>query len=160
MSYQCEVLRLRMRLRLLIITFLPLMVSCERFTSPLEGVQNETIINLTSYVWINEVKEYLPDSTIYESYETWSFNRTGQGTHKVKFLNVNGQIDERIYYFQWGFTTQNFTVIYMDIQFSGVTFWQINKITPFVLEVIASSVDPVMYPDCEKKYLSFYSDYL
>ena len=64
---------------------------------------------------------------------------------------------ERTYYFQWAFTTQNFSVICMDIQESGICYWLIEKLTSTQLDVIQALEDPVLHPEVEKDYLSFHS---
>lgn len=105
------------------------MVSCEQSSKPLEGSQNEIVTNLTSSAWEHTVVDELPDGSAYESSETWIFHKTGKGSHKIRFKSQDGQIDERTYYFQWAFTTQNFSVICMDIQESGICYWQIVDLT-------------------------------
>lgn len=147
-----------MRLRFLSLILLPLMVSCEQSSKPLEGVQNDIVTNLTSSSWVRTIIEDMPDASTYESFETWIFHRSGKGSHKVSFKYENEKTDERIYYFQWAFTTQNFAVICMDIQESGICYWQINNITPTQLDVISAPDDPVLHPETEKKYLYFHRD--
>lgn len=135
------------------------MVCCEQSSEPLEGVQNEIVVNLTSSIWTYSKIEELPNSITYKSSETWIFHKTGTGSHKVRFQYGEERPDERIYYFQWAFTTKNFSVLYMDIQESGICYWQIEKLTPNQLDVISAAEDPVLHPETEKKFLSFYSDY-
>lgn len=146
-----------MLLRFLSIMLLPLMASCDQTSKPLEGVQNEIVTNLTSYSWVRTVIEDIPNASAYESSETWIFHKSGKGSHKISFKSENEQLDERVYYFQWAFTTQNFAVICMDIQESGICYWQINNITPTQLDVVSAPDDPVLHPETEKTYLSFHS---
>ena len=127
------------------------MAGCEQSPKPLEGVQNEIVNNLTSSSWIHTVVEELPDGSTSESSETWIFQKTG------KVQTKGGQVDERTYYFQWAFTTQNFSVICMDIQESGICYWLIEKLTSTQLDVIQALEDPVLHPEVEKDYLSFHS---
>ncbi len=146
-----------MRLVSIIIILFLLMAGCEQSSKPLEGVQNEIVNNLTSSSWIHTVVEELPDGSTSESSETWIFQKTGKGSHKIRFQSKDGQVDERTYYFQWAFTTQNFSVICMDIQESGICYWLIEKLTSTQLDVIQALEDPVLHPEVEKDYLSFHS---
>ena len=106
------------------------MAGCEQSSKPLEGVQNEIVNNLTSSSWLHTMS---------------------------RFPSKDGQVDERTYYFQWAFTTQNFSVICMDIQESGICYWLIEKLTSTQLDVIQALEDPVLHPEVEKDYLSFHS---
>lgn len=132
------------------------MVGCEQSTQPLESVYNDVINNLTSSSWTNIQIEDSPDGSINTSSEIWTFYKTGKGSHKVIFQNNKDFFKEDIYYFQWAFTTQNYSVICMDIQKSGLLYWQIVKISSDYLEIIQAINDPVLYPEVEKRYVSYH----
>lgn len=132
------------------------MFGCEQSPQSLEGVYGDVIDNLTSSAWIKNSIENLPDGSIYYSSEVWTFYKTGKGSHKVVFQNNDDLLNEDIFYFQWAFTTPNYSVICMDIQKSGLLYWQITKISSEQLDIIQALNDPVLYPAIDKRYVSFH----
>lgn len=140
---------------LFILITLLLIVSCEQSSQPLEGVQEEIVNNLTSCSWIKTNIKTLPDGTIFEGKDIWTFNKTGKGSHKSILRYNDGEPTEEIYYFQWSFTTSNFAVICMDIQKFGICYWQIEQLTYTQLKVIEALEDPVLYPGTTKTDRSF-----
>lgn len=137
--------------------FIPLLflVSCEQSSQPLDGVQEEIVNNLTSCSWIKTNIKTLQDGTIFEGEDIWTFNKTGKGSHKSILKYKDREPIEEIYYFQWSFTTSNFTVLCMDIQKFGICYWQIEQLTTTQLRVIEALEDPVLHPGTTKTTISF-----
>ncbi len=132
-----------------------LFVSCEGRTGYLEEGQLSTVSLLTDSEWLmsyynpgfgNEY-EYDDDTRIYR------FEKTGKGwVASGSFSNVSQK--EEISYFQWTFTTENFSVIYM----AGHVvegYWLIEKLTSNELWVQEAPQDPVIYPNQDKRYYRF-----
>ena len=132
-----------------------LFVSCEGRTGYLEEGQLSTVSLLTDSEWLmsyynpgfgNEY-EYDDDTRIYR------FEKTGKGwVASGSFSDVSQK--EEVSYFQWTFTTENFSVIYM----AGHVvegYWLIEKLTSNELWVQEAPQDPVIYPNQDKRYYRF-----
>ena len=132
-----------------------LFVSCEDRTGYLEEGQLSTVSLLTDSEWLmsyynpgfgNEY-EYDDDTRIYR------FEKTGKGwVASGSFSDVSQK--EEVSYFQWTFTTENFSVIYM----AGHVvegYWLIEKLTSNELWVQEAPQDPVIYPNQDKRYYRF-----
>lgn len=132
------------------------MSGCESSTHSLEGAYSDVIDNLTASDWIHTEIENSPNGTISMSSEIWTFHKTGKGSHKVVFSDNKGLLKEDVYYFQWAFTTPNYSVICMDIQQSGLLYWQIITLSNENLEIVQAANDPVLYPEIDKRYVLFH----
>lgn len=124
------------------------LASCEERTGYYDTDQKEIINLLTGVEW-KQTYEYRPDfePTEYrEEGRIYKFNVNGTGSYK--WANWNDEtIKGDLVYFRWTFTTDNFTVIYID---KSEQFWLIDKLTPSELSVTSAFQDPVLYPNTDK----------
>ncbi len=129
------------------------LASCEERTGYYDTDQREIINLLTGVEW-NQTYEHTPNFEPNEfQKEGWvyKFNANGTGSYKwVKW--EDGSISGEPIYFRWTFTTDNFTVIYID---KTEQFWLIDKLTPSELSVISAFQDPVLYPNTDKIIYKF-----
>ncbi len=129
--------------------------SCDGRTGYYDEVQQERIALLTNTKWF-KYYEKRPnfEPTIYESGgAVYSFSPTGQGTYKV--VDSDGELEDgyKIQYFQWTFTTDNFTVMYLGGNLED--FWLIDKLTANELWVHSAMEDPVINPNTDQAICKF-----
>lgn len=124
------------------------LISCEERTGYYDSDQQEIIAKLTAKEW-RLVYEHNPnfEPNIFQE-EGWvyEFNANGTGSYKwVKW--EDGSINGEPVYFRWTFTTDNFSVIYID---KSERFWLIDRLTSSELWVASAMQDPVLYPNTDK----------
>jgi len=124
------------------------LISCEERTGYYDSDQQEIIAKLTAREW-KLVYEHTPNLEPNEfQKEGWvyKFNANGTGSYKwVKW--EDGSISGEPIYFRWTFTTDNFSVIYID---KSERFWLIDKLTLSDLWVTSAMQDPVLFPNTDK----------
>ncbi|MBD5355542.1 MAG: hypothetical protein HDR88_00830 [Bacteroides sp.] len=132
-----------------------LFVSCDGRTGYLDEGQLSTISLLSDSEWLmsyynpgyGDEYEFDDDTRIYK------FEKTGKGWIASGSFSDASQKEE-VSYFQWTFTTENFSVIYL----AGHVvegYWLIEKLTPNELWVQEAAQDPVIYPNQDKRYYKF-----
>lgn len=130
-------------------------VSCDGRSGYLDEGQLSTVSQLTDVEWLmsyynpgygNEY-EFDDETLIYR------FEKTGKGwVASGSFSDASKKED--ISYFQWTFTTENFSVIYM----AGHVvegYWLIEKLNSNELWVQEAPQDPVIYPNQDKRFYRF-----
>ncbi len=129
------------------------LASCEERTGYYDTDQKEIINLLTGVEW-KQTYEHTPNFEPNEfQKEGWvyKFNANGTGSYKwVKW--EDGSINGEPVYFRWTFTTDNFTVIYID---KTERFWLIDKLTAKDLWVYNSYQDPVLHPNGDEVFWKF-----
>lgn len=127
-------------------------VSCDGRSGYLDDGQLSTVSQLTDVEWLmsyynpgyGDEYEFNDDTRIYR------FEKTGKGwVASGSFSDVSKK--EEVSYFQWTFTTENFSVIYM-AGHAVEGYWLIEKLTSNELWVQAAPQDPVIYPNQDKRY--------
>lgn len=137
--------------------FALLIVSCDGRTGYYDDEQQNIIDKLTAREW-KLVYKHVPDFEP-EEFKTggsvYKFNSNGKGSQRL--LSDKGEIEEgsRIQYFQWTFTTGNFSVIYLGGKLES--FWLIDKLTEDELWVWIAGQDPVLHPNTFKTFSKFKS---
>ena len=99
---------------ILSISLLMIMSSCEGRTGYLDEGQQNTVAMLTDVEWLVVYADYgLGNEQTYDD-ETniYSFGRDTKGWTAVGTLK-DSSIKKYVRYFQWTFTTENYTVIYL-----------------------------------------------
>lgn len=137
----------------LLFALLVCLSSCEGRTGYLDEGQENTLSLLTEKEWLMVYSETSLGYTQTYNSETsvYFFSLEGNGWTAHTCLNDETEKKE-LRYFQWTFTTENFTVI----QLAGNAedgYWLIKKLTPTELWVQTSVKDPVLYPN---QYSTFY----
>ncbi|MCM1356671.1 MAG: hypothetical protein NC212_09745 [Staphylococcus sp.] len=132
-----------------------LLSSCEGRTGYLDNDQENTIDKLTDVEWILVYADYgLGNEYVYEDKTSiYRFDRTGKGWFGLGSV-TDPTFKENIRYFQWTFTTSNFTVI----QTAGNAsdgFWLIKKLTSEELWVQWTTHDPVYYPNQTGTFMKY-----
>lgn len=138
---------------LIIILSCVLLASCEERTGYYDTNQKEIINLLTGVEW-KQIYEYRPDfePTEYKG-EGWVYKFNANGTGSYKWVKWNeGATNGEPIYFRWTFTTDNFSVIYID---KSERFWLIDKLTTSELSVTSAMQDPVLYPNTDKTVCKF-----
>lgn len=124
------------------------LASCEERNGYYDTDQKEIINLLTGVEW-KQIYEHTPNFEPNEfQKEGWvyKFNANGTGSYKwVKW--EDGSISGEPIYFRWTFTTDNFSVIYID---KSERFWLIDKLTLSDLWVTSAMQDPVLFPNTDK----------
>ncbi len=130
-------------------------VSCDGRTGYLDEGQLSTVAVLTDAEWLlsyynpgfGKEYEYNDDTLVYR------FEKSGKGWIASGSFTDTSKKDD-VSYFQWTFTTENFTVLYM----AGLVvegYWLIEKLTPNELWVQEAPQDPVIYPNQDKRFYKF-----
>ena len=142
--------QIQILISILACVFLP---SCEERTGYYDTDQKEIISLITNVEW-KQVYEHRPsfEPTEYDE-EGWVYKFNANGTGSYKWVNWNdGTIKGEPVYFRWTFTTDNFSVIYID---KSERFWLIDKLTLSELWVTSAMQDPVLYPNTDKTICKF-----
>ena len=127
--------------------------SCDERTGYYDTDQKEIISLITGVEW-KQTYENMPnfEPTEYNE-EGWVYQFNANGTGSYKWMNwKDGTINGETVYFRWTFTTDNFSVIYID---KSECFWLIDKLTPSELTVKRAMQDPVLYPNTDKTVCKF-----
>lgn len=129
------------------------LASCEERTGYYDTNQKEIINLLTGVEW-KQTYEHMTgfEPTEFDE-EGWVYKFNANGTGSYKWTNwSDGTINGDPIYFRWTFTTDNFSVIYID---KSERFWLIDKLTPSELSVTSAMQDPVLYPNTDKTVCKF-----
>ena len=129
------------------------LASCEERTGYYDTDQKEIISLITGVEW-KQTYEHMPDfETTEYNEEGWVYHFNANGTGSYKWMDwKDGTINGETVYFRWTFTTENFSVIYID---KLECFWLIDKLTPSELTVKRAMQDPVLYPNTDKTVCIF-----
>ncbi len=130
-----------------------LLASCEERTGYYDADQKGVISLLTDVEW-KQTYEHKSDfePTEYKE-EGWAYKFNANGTGSYKWMSWSDRtINGDPIYFRWTFTTDNFTVIYID---KSAQFWLIDRLTPSELTVTSAFQDPVIYPNTDKTICKF-----
>lgn len=142
--------QIRLFISILVFVFL---ASCDERTGYYNTDQKEIISLITGVEW-KQTYENMPnfEPTEYNE-EGWVYQFNANGTGSYKWMNwKDGTINGETVYFRWTFTTDNFSVIYID---KSECFWLIDKLTPSELTVKRAMQDPVLYPNTDKTVCKF-----
>lgn len=142
--------QIRFFISILVFVFL---ASCDERTGYYDTDQKEIISLITGVEW-KQTYENMPnfEPTEYNE-EGWVYQFNANGTGSYKWMNwKDGTINGETVYFRWTFTTDNFSVIYID---KSECFWLIDKLTPSELTVKRAMQDPVLYPNTDKTVCKF-----
>ena len=142
--------QIRLFISILVFVFL---ASCDERTGYYDTDQKEIISLITGVEW-KQTYENMPnfEPTEYNE-EGWVYQFNANGTGSYKWMNwKDGTINGETVYFRWTFTTDNFSVIYID---KLECFWLIDKLTSSELTVKRAMQDPVLYPNTDKTDCKF-----
>lgn len=142
--------QIRLFISILVFVFL---ASCDERTGYYDTDQKKIISLITGVEW-KQTYENMPnfEPTEYNE-EGWVYQFNANGTGSYKWMNwKDGTINGETVYFRWTFTTDNFSVIYID---KSECFWLIDKLTPSELTVKRAMQDPVLYPNTDKTVCKF-----
>lgn len=142
--------QIRLFIYILVFVFL---ASCDERTGYYDTDQKEIISLITGVEW-KQTYENMPnfEPTEYNE-EGWVYQFNANGTGSYKWMNwKDGTINGETVYFRWTFTTDNFSVIYID---KLECFWLIDKLTSSELTVKRAMQDPVLYPNTDKTDCKF-----
>lgn len=142
--------QIRLFISILVFVFL---ASCDERTGYYDTDQKEIISLITGVEW-KQTYENMPnfEPTEYNE-EGWVYQFNANGTGSYKWMNwKDGTINGETVYFRWTFTTDNFSVIYID---KSECFWLIDKLTSSELTVKRAMQDPVLYPNTDKTVCKF-----
>ena len=142
--------QIRLLISILVFVFL---ASCDERTGYYDTDQKEIISLITGVEW-KQTYENMPnfEPTEYNE-EGWVYQFNANGTGSYKWMNwKDGTINGETVYFRWTFTTDNFSVIYID---KSERFWLIDRLTPSELTVTSAMQDPVLYPNTDKTVCKF-----
>ena len=142
--------QIRLFIYILVFVFL---ASCDERTGYYDTDQKEIISLITGVEW-KQTYENMPnfEPTEYDE-EGWVYQFNANGTGSYKWMNwKDGTINGETVYFRWTFTTDNFSVIYID---KLECFWLIDKLTSSELTVKRAMQDPVLYPNTDKTDCKF-----
>ncbi len=129
------------------------LISCEDRSGYYDTDQKEFIELLTGVEW-RQTYEHRPDfDPIEYDGEGWIYKFNANGTGSYKWVKWNdGTIIGEPVYFRWTFTTDNFSVIYID---KSERFWLIDRLSSSELSVTSAMQDPVFYPNTDKDFCKF-----
>ncbi|WP_289158134.1 hypothetical protein [uncultured Muribaculum sp.] len=138
----------------LAVLLLMVFASCEERSGYLEDDQQTTVELLTDVEWLMTWADYgaLGESTFETDTDIYRFERTGKGWF-AKGSWIDTEKKDGTGYFQWSFTTANFSVIRMTGYIEG--YWLIEKLTPDELWVTSAQQDPVIYPSQDNRRYKF-----
>ena len=145
---------MRTILSALLLSMLMTLSSCEGKSGYLDEGQQGTVAMLTDVEWLMVWADYgsLGEETYEAETDIYRFERSGKGW----FANgswLDRDKKDGIGYFQWTFTTENFSVICMAGYIEG--YWLIEKLTPNELWVTSAPQDPVLYPTQDSRRYRF-----
>lgn len=132
-----------------------LLQACDGRSGYLDDEQLSAVSVLTGAEWLMGTADY-GNGQIYEfddDTQVYRFEDTGKGWIATGSFSDSSKKEE-VSYYQWTFTTRNFTVIYM----AGHVvegYWLIEKLTADELRVVATRQDPVIYPNQNKTVYRF-----
>ncbi len=132
-----------------------LVSSCDDRIGYYDGYQNDRIALLTGKKWFMYYQHrppFQPEEFDSEG-NVCSFSADGKGTFKV--VDSEGEIIEgyKVQYFQWTFTTDTFSVLYLGGNMQQ--FWLIDKLTPSELWIHCGAQDPAIYPNTDQTEYRF-----
>ncbi|WP_148464490.1 hypothetical protein [Xylanibacter rodentium] len=132
----------------LCLSLLMIMSSCEGQTGYLDEGQQNTVAMLTDVEWLVVYADYGlgNEQTFDDETNIYSFGRDTKGWTAVGSLK-DPSVKKDVQYFQWTFTTENYTVIYTSGNATEGYYWLIEKLTPTDFWVQWSVKDPVLYPN-------------
>lgn len=138
----------------LAVMLLMVFASCEERSGYLEDDQQTTVDLLTDVEWLMTWADYgaLGESSFETDTDIYRFERTGKGWF-AKGSWIDPEKKDGTGYFQWSFTTANFSVIRMTGYIEG--YWLIEKLTPDELWVTSAQQDPVIYPSQDNRRYKF-----
>ncbi len=124
-----------------------IMSSCEGKSGYLDESQQNTVAMLTDVEWLVVYADYGlgNEKTFDDETNIYSFGRDTKGWNAWGSLK-DPSVKKDVRYFQWTFTTENYTVIYMAGN-SMDGYWLIQKLTPTDLWAQWSVKDTVLYPN-------------
>lgn len=132
-----------------------LFVSCDGRTGYLDQGQLSTVSLLTDSEWLMSYYNpgYGNEYEFDDETRIYRFEKTGKGwVASGSFSDASKKED--ISYFQWTFTTDNFSVLFI----TGHVvegYWLIEKLTSNELLVLEAPQDPVIYPNQDKRFYRF-----
>lgn len=129
--------------------------SCEERTGYLDEGQQSEVSKLTAKEWLMTYSDH-GNGHIYEydnKTQIYKFELSGKGWI-ANGTFTDESIRENMSYFQWGFTTENFAVIYM-AGYAIEGYWLIEKLTYDELWVQFTTNDPVINPNQNKTFYRF-----
>lgn len=139
----------------LLLIAIMLLASCDNRSGYLDDDQQSTVLMLTDVEWLlSYSRPSIGDGQSYDKEtQIYKFDRTGKGwVANGSFADAS--IKENTRYYQWTFTTGNFTVIYMTGNAVN-GYWLIEKLTANELWVEWAQQDPVIYPDQYNTHYKF-----
>ena len=142
--------QIRLFISILVFVFL---ASCDERTGYYDTDQKEIISLITGVEWKQTYENMSNFEPTEYNEEGWVYQFNANGTGSYKWMNwKDGTINGETVYFRWTFTTDNFSVIYID---KSECFWLIDKLTPSELTVKRAMQDPVLYPNTDKTVCKF-----
>ena len=137
--------------------FLICLSACEGQSGYLDSDQEETLSLLTEKEWLIVYARYWTgDEHTYDDETSVYFLDLKQNGWVALGSLKDASVKENVTYFQWRFTTDNFTVI--QTAGNGMDgYWLIEKLTPTELWAQWSAKDPVMYPNQITTFYKFKS---
>lgn len=144
--------QIQLLIYILVFVFL---ASCEERTGYYNTDQKEIITLITGVEWKQTYEHTSGFEPTEYNEEGWVYKFNSNGTGYYKWVNwKDGTKNGEPVYFRWTFTTDNFSVIYID---KSECFWLIDKLTPSELTVTSAMQDPVLYPNTDKTVNKFKS---
>jgi len=136
----------------LCLSLLMILSSCEGRTGYLDEGQQNTVAMLTDVEWLVVYVDYSigNEQTFDDETNIYSFGKDTKGWTATGSLK-DPAVKKDVRYYQWTFTTENYSVIYM-VGNSTDGYWLIEKLTPDELWVVITASDPVLYPNQYKTY--------
>ncbi len=126
--------------KLFYVFLLVLFNSCVERTGYYETGEKEIIGNLTNNKsWERDYHAKLENGDEMDIHEIWTFKDNAKGSYRSTTTYTDGKVHNNLTYFQWSFTTPDFSVIYMDY---GL-YWEIDELTPNTLHIYETYNDPV-----------------
>lgn len=131
----------------LCLSLLMILSSCEGRTGYLDEGQQNTVAMLTDVEWLVVYADYGlgNEQTFDDETNIYSFGRDTKGWTAVGSLK-DPSIKKDVQYFQWTFTTENYTVIYTSGN-ATEGYRLIKKLTPTEMWLQWTAQDPVLYPN-------------
>lgn len=132
-----------------------LLTSCEERTGYYDNFQSERISLLTGASWHLYYEDRFDSEPVeYESTGSiCSFNTDGKGVYKLIYDEEDLENGSRVLYFNWTFTNDNFSVIYLGGKLEQ--FWLIDKLTESELWIHRAAQDPAIYPNTDQTICKF-----
>lgn len=131
-----------------------LLFACDEPHGYYDPSQQDVINNLTRHEWFQYYSKMQGfDSSVHDEGWIYQFSSNGKGHRrwcKSDGTPIDGPSTE---YFQWTFTNDNFTVIYLGGNIER--FWLIDKLDASELWVYDARIDPVINPNTDKTHYRF-----